>query len=416
MFEGTDRNYQWLCATLVSAGVQLPVVESVFMQQGQIALWVYSTKSGKIKKRMPHQPFDASLPSVLRHFQQGRYCTDSDPICTALIGETRTPIFLQEGQTPLLELSNTLLQATLADSSNSPIYTLRLNRQNGAYSSSFSVKVGETVKEGKSLRLWCKCSAVGKVVLEAVKRIKKEVVVSMELELVISPLGDVLLYGCSTIAVQGIHQDLEPIANAGQKSLKKRNLSRLLTPASVCPKSILRTEEPTMISSESTPQLRATPTILPKIGSSHHNLDFENPHFKEILARTYARTRPHLYKANIDEIFSEINHDYFQEKEPCPKPTVLIIPRRSRYMSFEGSVKRGLVPVSSSFDLSTTATLEPLEKNKVRFVKKILRNFEEKSQFSKQFPGTGERIDVKRSQKVLQPARLQDSYLRHTMI
>jgi hypothetical protein len=213
--------------------------------------------------------------------------------------------------------------------------------------------------------------------------------------------------------MQGNLQDSESRVNAGQKSLKKRDLSRLLTPASVCPKPILCAEEPAQILSESTPQLSATPTILPKIGSSHHNLDFENPHFKEILAMTYARTRPHLYKANIDEIFSEINHDYLQ---PCPKPTVLIIPRISRYMSFEGSLKSGLAPVSCSLDLSTAATLEPLEKKKVRFVKKILRNSEEKSQFSKQFSGTGERTDVKRSHKVLQPAKLQDSYCRKTMI
>lgn len=109
MFEGTNKNYEWVCATLISAGVQLPIVESVFIQRGQIALWVYSTKSGKIKKNISSRCWYV-VACNLRHFQQGRGFADSVPVCTALTDMNRTQIFLQKREASLLDLSNTVLQ------------------------------------------------------------------------------------------------------------------------------------------------------------------------------------------------------------------------------------------------------------------------------------------------------------------
>ena len=421
MSEATEKNFRWLCDTLVSAGVQVPIVETVFIQRGEVALWVYSTKSGKVKKRTPFQPFENSLPLVLRHFQNHLNWTSPDPVCTVLISGHRTPVTLTEGQAPPLELLNSTLQEVLADLPNPHVYVLRLDREHDSYSSSFSVKLGETVRVAKSLRQWCKCSAIGKVALRAVERARKGVVVSVELELVVTALGDVLLYGCPTIIVQGDLQDLEIAVDLKHRlelpSDSKRRVQikqgpcRIPTPASVYHSPLVSTKEPVQTVSEAT----VSYTTLPKICDSHLSPDFYNPHFKEIVALTYARTRPHLFKANIDEIFSDMNRDYLQDTESSSRPKAVLIPvRRSRLLTKATPLKSGFAPNSSFLDLNTTTSLKPTSKKNCRLASIKLGNGEAKGHLTMPLPSES-LVELQKSRKVLLPARLRD-YCRQTII
>ena len=246
-------------------------------------------------------------------------------------------------------------------------------------------------------------------------------VVSVELELVVTALGDVLLYGCPTIIVQGDLQDLEIAVDLKHRlelpSDSKRRVQikqgpcRIPTPASVYHSPLVSTKEPVQTVSEAT----VSYTTLPKICDSHLSPDFYNPHFKEIVALTYARTRPHLFKANIDEIFSDMNRDYLQDTESSSRPKAVLIPvRRSRLLTKATPLKSGFAPNSSFLDLNTTTSLKPTSKKNCRLASIKLGNGEAKGHLTMPLPSES-LVELQKSRKVLLPARLRD-YCRQTII
>ena len=348
-----NNNFEWLCEVLVTARVQLPTVETVFMQKGEVSLWVYSTQSGKVKQRISDKTGSELIATVLNSFQQAKGCRDSEVIGTALVSGFRSPIQANPDSIfPFCRLQNTALQPLVNDVPSQTSYILHMDVIDEAYKTSFFIKQGESLKEAGSLRLWCKCAALGKVVIGAIESSRERGVIGMELEFVVNRLGDVLLYGCTSISLRNPTSDQSQSVTFSEPVVRiRRKKYRLHTPSSVVtfPTPLLKDSE--VDNSE-----------LPKIKVTRPSVNFTHPYFLEMVTSQYARSRPFLPKGDVSAILEDMNRSFqLEKKKPIPPRRVRL---HSMYLLTESATPLRKAGKEPTFPCYSSANLQCLKSKK----------------------------------------------------
>lgn len=314
-----EKDLCWLCSLLASANAKIPIVESVFIVKEEIVQWVYSTKSGKVKKRNIAEFPDKSAVSALNYFisLHKNQSSSSELVCTLAAKGNRVPVDWDKIDEPAalhaLLVRCSVIQNSFEDMYNPPIYEVRLDLQEGEYISSFLLKRSAATEQITGPRLWYKVLSLAKVVLQLVERVKRRQVILLKLEFLLSLTGDVFLYGCPGLTLAGGKLQ-------GKETGRKQGCGgnyRFRTPVGVREGGKEEEKAPTKEELDRS----QSPNFLPKLHKGTSALGgFDNPNFRELLALNYAKNKPNFQYQSYDTVFRTLDEEFLGElEEECKR-------------------------------------------------------------------------------------------------
>lgn len=332
-----EKDLCWLCSLLASTNARIPLIESVFVVKEEVVQWVYSTKSGKVKKRNLTELPDKSAVSVLNYFASlhKSESSSSELVCTLATKGNRVPVDWDKIEEPAvlhaLLARCSVIQDSFEDMYSPSIYEVMLDLQEGKYHCSFLVKRGAGTEQVASPRLWYKVLSLVKVVLRLVERVKRRQVTQMKLELLLSLAGDVYLYGCPGLTLAaGKLQGKE----AGRK---QGGNYRFGTPVGV--REGGNEETKTAVREEL--ERSMSPGFLPKLHKGASSFaGFDNPNFRELLALNYAKNKPDFQYQSYDTVFRTLDSEFLGDLEEECKRARLSPSKAERDLRFPAATRR----------------------------------------------------------------------------
>ena len=302
-----EKDLAWLCTLLASAHAKIPLLESVFVLKDEIVQWVYSTKSGKVKRRNIAELHDKSAIAALNYFVSMRRSvySSSEVVCTLIMKGGRVPVDWDKVEEPAVVTALVArcmaIQNVLEDTYSPPIYEVTLTLQDSEYLSSFLLKRPSSSEPVSSPRLWYKVLSLVKFTLRLIERSKRKLVIRITLEFLLSnTTGEVYLCGCPGLTVVKI---------VGKRKGNGENY-RFGTPVGVREGGFEGETEGSKEEIE-----RFTPSgFLPKLHRGTSSVSgFENANFRELLALNYAKNKPKFQFQSFDAVFRKIDEDFLRE-------------------------------------------------------------------------------------------------------
>lgn len=344
-----EKDFSWLCAVLTAFGAQICVPETVFFEKDAIDMWVFTTKEGIVMRKSLLDESNRSASSVLQYFSQIQ-AFPSPFLCTAMVKSLRLPVTYDKIEEAAgLKGAFTrcsYLQQSIYVRSTPVLYIVRVELIGKEYQTYFSVRRnGE--KECGDVRLYCKLTVYVKVVLRAVESVKRRRIEEIGLEFGVGEEGRVWLIGCwgcrlgpSTTLTHKPNRDKKQEKVPSKGPLVSETtpiaaisspLPRLSTPIQFRltsnPSSIPQfpSNDPSIpvVNTDPRPSL-LPPTPLSQSTSKFSRLTIKKPvnfydsNFKEVLARTWARSKRWLSE-DYEGIFLDLDTNVLREDEPLPK-------------------------------------------------------------------------------------------------
>ena len=315
-----EKDFCWLCSVLTANYARVPVVESVFLVKEEIVMWVYSTKSGKIKKKSIVDLPDKSAVFALNHFisRHKDLSTGSDLICTLSYKNSRVAVdwdkVEESGVLQAILARSSVIQNAFEDVYSPPVYEVGMEWTEGKYVTSFQVKRSNATVPVFAPRLWYKILSLLKVILRLIERTKHRLVTHLTAEFLLSPsTGDVYLYGCQTLK----------ISDSPWETQKKTGNYRIGTPLGIGdPVETQESKDGVVCVVKETLESPAASGFLPKLRKSGSPPSgYENANFRELLALNYAKTRPGFQYQSFDTVFRRLDEECQGELEEEAKKT-----------------------------------------------------------------------------------------------
>ena len=343
-----EKDFAWLCTVLSTFGAQIWVPETVFFEKEAIDMWVVTTKEGVVMRKSLLDDSNRSAANVLQYFSQIQ-ALPSTLLCTAMVKSLRLQVTSDKFEEaaglkgPFTRCS--FFQQSIYLRSTPVMYIVRVELQGKEYQTYFSVRRnGE--KECGDVRLYCKLTVYVKVVLRAVESVKRRRVEEIGMEFGVGDEGRVWLVGCSgcrlgasTASSHKPHRDKKR-----EKDPSKGPLEGETTPIATISSPLPRLSTPTQFrlpSNPSVPQFPPNdpsvpvinadprpslppPTPLSQSTSKFSRLTIKRPvnfydsNFKEVLARTWARSKRWLSE-DYECIFLDLDTNVLKDDEPLPK-------------------------------------------------------------------------------------------------
>lgn len=286
-----EKDFAWLCTVLCTAAARVSVPETLFCSKGCVFLWVFTSKDGIISRKNQTDEVISTTSSAIQYFSQVQM-TSSPIICTALVKGLHLPITsdrLEEAMSLKSIFSRcSYLQQSISRQSLPIIYTLKLESQGeNVYQTSFTVyRVSE--RECMDQRLYCKLIVYGKVVLRAVECVRKRRVEELGLEFGVGDEGEVWLVGSQTCRLgTGIGEEK-------CRGKVKKGFPRLNTPAQFHSQQLSSLPLATEPSASDQSPIGFLPLMTARSfrqSTAKRPLNFYDSNFKEILGRTWARSK-----------------------------------------------------------------------------------------------------------------------------
>jgi hypothetical protein len=342
-----EKDFAWLCAVLSAFGAQIFVPETVFFEKDEIDMWVFTTKEGVITKKSILDESNRSAASVLQYFSQIQ-TLPSTLLCTAMVKSIRlqvTPDRFEEAAAlkgPFTRCS--FFQQSIYLRSAPAMYLVRVELQGKEYQTYFLVRRnGE--KECGDLRLYCKFTVYVKVVLRAVESVKRRRVEELGMEFGVGDEGRVWLVGCWGCRLGPSTTNTKPHRDKKrEKDPPKGPLEGETTAIATISSPLPRLSTPIQFrfpSNPSVPQFPPNdpsvpvlnadprPSLPPPTPQSQSTskfsrftvkrpANFYDSNFKEVLARTWARSKRWLSE-DYECIFLDLDTNVLKDDEPLPK-------------------------------------------------------------------------------------------------
>ena len=358
-----EKDFAWLCSLLISSSVRVPIPETVFLWKEELVLWVVSAPNGELR-RVTHSEEGLSTPGeVLRHFVGLRETESApgSPICIANVKGVRLAVTddrLEDAKCLRGVFSRCSYFQRFPDEKPAPVlYTLSVHLQGSRYTSEFRTQKNGT-RNCRDQRLFYKLLVYVKMVLRTVETVRRRRVGQIGLEFYVGDEGTVWMTGCTHLRLaankaaaseltEGKKSDETPKADSEANTRVLTWLSvdkKTRPPASKFP--TLRIATPPQFESDATetqlvvsPSHEFEPQTLQPADSQHQvkssnqpspsptvhsrstrpgtqwKPSFYNPHFKEILARTYAKSK-NWFTSDIETVFLDMDLNLLQDEEP----------------------------------------------------------------------------------------------------
>jgi len=339
-----EKDFAWLCSVLSAAGARISVPETVFFMKDEVYLWVLTTKEGIFTRKSPLDDSTPSAFSVLQYFLQAQTLPNA-VLCTAMVKGVRLQVTSDrlEEAAALKGLFTrcAYFQQTIDLNSAPTLYVLRVELRDKEYQTSFTVRrSGE--KDCGDMRLYCKLMVCVKVVLRAVESVRKRRVEELGLDFAVGEEGKVWLlgsWGCRLGPVTVRHKAAEKKRKSEDRSKGKGNVQAEILPIVAIMSPLPRFNTPTQFRFPTlpiSPPAIQPPTLidpiplqspippLPQLSAKTSRLSIQRPmnfydsNFKEVLARTWARSK-RLLSEDYECIFLDLDTNVLSEDDPSAK-------------------------------------------------------------------------------------------------
>lgn len=341
-----EKDFAWLCSVLSVAGVRISVAETVFFAKEEAYLWVLTTKEGIFTRKSAFEESNLSASSIIQYFSQSQVLPNP-VLCTAMVKGVRLQVTSERIEEAAalkgLFARCAYFQQTVDLGFAAVLYVVRAEMRGNEYQTYFTVRRnGE--KDCGDMRLYCKLMVYVKVVLRAVESVRKRRVEALELEFTVGEEGKVWLLGSCGCRL-GPATSSQHKGNIEKRKSERRNqgkgvevppivtmkspLPRLNTPIQFRFLTLPTFLPPQPTSNDPVPlqSLDPRPSIpspLPQLSpkasrlSVRRPMNFYDSNFKEVLARTWARSKRWLSE-DYDCIFLDLDTNVLKEEDPPSK-------------------------------------------------------------------------------------------------
>jgi len=354
--ETEAKDFAWLCSILTSSSTAVPLFETIFLHQDEVTLWIAPSASpGSTQRRNFQEESVLTLADALNTFKsrRDRDNPQSAQICTAVIKGMRVAV----DNDKLVELSSprgslgrcTALQPAFDRVETAAFYVVKLEETDGFFVSHFWQRRKGLLHPATNDRLYYKLLVYSKIIISAVFTLKRRKVASLELEFLANDRGEIWVLGALECALHGTASPKTPMSvktmevmQKTKKDLKPLTAFRISTPEQLLKDSDSESKDtippvPQPASPTETGETKISPTptprggkagLLPQLitissmsvrGSPPRSSLFSNPHFKEIITRSYAKSQ-RKFADDLDQLFLDMEANYLAEDEPLTSP------------------------------------------------------------------------------------------------
>ena len=332
-----DRDFAWVCATLSAVEARVAVPETVFFTKGEVALWVYASPKGVLRRRVFMDNLAPTPTQVFQHFEamHSQESPSNPTICLvsakgSLIALTEDR--LEEAKAQRGAFSRCVyVQFPLESQSPALLYAIRLDLWEGNYRCSFTRK--STRRDCGDQRMYAKLMAYVRVVLRTLESCRKRAVERIELEFFVGENGEVWLCSCplcqfgpSYSHMQ--HKSVNSLSSDDPRWIDSSSKGRKLQPRVCTPQQFLSAANPTVwpIPPPLPSRPASKPALNPRTNSQSlvllppsrsgrlKSTGFYHPNFIEILAKGYARTNKWL-SDDFEMIFRDMDSKLLKTEE-----------------------------------------------------------------------------------------------------
>ena len=363
-----ERDFAYLCSVLSTAGAKVPLQETFFFSKEEVSLWVVSSKAGSVRRVVQTEEPIKAPGEVVRYFEGVRSQeTPGNPtVCVGNVKGVRLPVTeekIEEASSLRGAFSRcSYMQKPLDDKPVSLLHVLKIELQGSCYTSWFLLRRNST-KHCSDQRLYYKLLVIVKIVLRSLEMVRRRRVAQLELEFYLGSDGDVRLCGCPFCKLVPLNASFReaptpvqdpPLPGSDSPTRSKplpdfetkpiltsvKPQPRISTPVQFREEAIpVPVSDPvpdaspvdTPVSSE--PRPVSKPLSTPKIpntnstqtfqattarsvkSSQKRTVNFYNANFKEMLAKTYAKSLK-CFPDDIEQIFQDMDMKLLRDEEP----------------------------------------------------------------------------------------------------
>lgn len=332
-----DRDFAWVCATLSSAEARVAVPETVFFSKGEVAVWVYASPKGVLRRRVFMDNTVPTPTQVFQHFEaiHSQEYPSNPTICLvsakgSLIALTEDR--LEEAKSQHGPFSRCVyVQFPVQNSVPALLYVVRLDLWEGSYRCSFWTR-RTVAKDCGDQRTYAKLMAYVRVVLRTLENCKKRTVERIELEFFVGENGEVWLCGCPVCQLGPANSCVRTKSlNSISQSANSLSKGSKCQPRVCTPLQFLSTASPVWpVPPPLSSRPASKPALNPRTNSQSSvqlppsrsgrlkNTGFYHPNFIEILAKGYARTNKWL-SDDFEMIFRDMDCKLLRTEESPAK-------------------------------------------------------------------------------------------------